>query len=130
MSRSSTELIWIQALRRATTRHKAIYDHTQTIFFFGTPHRGGSYADLGLTVRKLATCAGFDANDKVLRDLKFDSITAKLLREEFAKMLDEKRPNIYTFQEALGLTGFGPLSGKVSTNISHFFSHVPLNSVD
>ena len=106
-----------QALRRAKTatnhRHRAVYDYTQAILFFGTPHRGGSYTDLGLTVRKMVASAGFDANDRVLRDLKFDSSTAKLLREEFVKMLDDKRPAIYTFQEALGLTAFGPLSGKV-----------------
>jgi hypothetical protein len=49
----------------------------------------------------------------LLRDLKFDSSTAKLLSEEFSKMLDERRPKVYTFQEATGLSGFGPLSGKV-----------------
>ena len=70
---------------------------------------------MGLTVRKLVACGGFDANDKLLRDLKFDSSTAKLLREDFAKMLDDRKPQIYTFQEALGLTGFGALSGKVKS---------------
>lgn len=64
-------------------------------------------------MRKITACAGFDTNDKVLRDLEFDSVTAKLLREEFAKMLDDRRPKVYTFQEAIGLSGFGPLSGKV-----------------
>lgn len=66
-------------------------------------------------MRKIVACAGFDANDRTLRDLKFDSSTAKLLREEFAKMLDDRRPKIYTLQEAVGLTGFGPLSGKVGS---------------
>lgn len=69
--------------------------------------------DLGLTARKIVACSGLNANDKLLRDLKFDSSTAKLLREEFAKMLEEIKPAIYTFQEGLGLSGFGPLSGKV-----------------
>jgi hypothetical protein len=66
-----------------------------------------------LTVRKIAVLSGFDANDKLLRDLKFDSSVAKLLREEFAKMLGEQKPKVFTFQEAIGLMGFGPLSGKV-----------------
>ena len=74
--------------------------------------------NLGLTAQKLAVCSGFDANDRLLRDLKFDSSTAKLLREEFAKVLDEVRPQIYTFQEGTGLTGFGPLSGKVAQQIT------------
>ena len=94
-------------------RFKAIYNATDAIFFLGTPHRGASYVNMGLTVRKILACAGFDANDKTLRDLKFDSSTAKLVREDFAKMLDDRRPKIYTFQEVIGLTGFGPLSGKV-----------------
>lgn len=58
-------------------------------------------------------CSGLDASDKVLRDLKFDSGVAKMLREEFTTILDEQRPKVYTFQEANGLSGFGPLSGKV-----------------
>ncbi|KAG6990947.1 hypothetical protein G7Y79_00060g092510 [Physcia stellaris] len=115
-------LIIKDALRRARTamddRFRAIYESTAAIFFLGTPHRGGSYVNIGLTVRKITACAGFDTNDKVLRDLKFDSVTAKLLREEFAKMLDDRRPKIYTFQEAIGLSGFGPLSGKVVVNAS------------
>lgn len=78
--------------------------------------------ELGLTVRKIVACAGFDANDKTLHDLKFDSSTAKLLREEFAKILDERRPQIYTFQEAVGLTGFGSISGKVRVNSISFVS--------
>ena len=68
---------------------------------------------MGLTVRKIAACSGFDANDKTLRDLRFDSSIAKLLREEFVKILEEKRPVMYTFQETMGLPGFGPFSGKV-----------------
>lgn len=104
-------------MRRARTAikpsEKAIYDSLHALVFFGVPHRGGSYVDLGLTVRKLVAGIGFDASDRVLRDLRFDSSTAKLLREEFAKVLDEKSPLVFTFQEAFGLTGFGPLSGKV-----------------
>jgi hypothetical protein len=94
-------------------RFKSIYASVKAIFFFGTPHRGGSYVNLGLTVRKLAACAGFDTTDVLLRDLKFDSSVAKLLREEFAKMLEEQKPKVFTFQEATGISGFGPLSGKV-----------------
>lgn len=94
-------------------RFRAIYESTGAILFLGTPHRGGSYVNIGITVRKIAACAGFDTNDRVLRDLRFDAATAKLLREEFAKMLDDRRPKIYTFQEAISLSGFGPLSGKV-----------------
>ena len=107
----------VKALRRSRSsneeRFKRIYLSTNAIFFLGTPHRGGNYVNLGLTARKILICSGFDANDKVLLDLKLDSSTAKLLSEEFSKILDEIRPNVYSFQEATGLSGFGPLSGKV-----------------
>ena len=75
--------------------------------------------NLGLTARKIVACAGLDANDRTLRDLKIDSSTARLLQEEFAKMLDDRKPIVYTFQEALGLSDFGPLSGKVRTEALH-----------
>jgi hypothetical protein len=110
----------LKALRRAKTaseaRFRAIYDCVKAIIFFGTPHRGGCYVNLGSTIRKIAACGGlgFDTNSMNLRDLKFDSSVAKMLREEFAKLLDERKPHICTLQEAKGLTAFGPLSGKVS----------------
>jgi hypothetical protein len=69
---------------------------------------------LGLTVRKILVYSGFDVNDRILRDLKFDSGISKMLSEEFVKFLDERRPLVFTFQEASGLSGFGPLSGKVT----------------
>ena len=96
-----------------------IHQSTTAIFFLGTPHRGGSYVNLGLTAKKILACSGFDASDRLLRDLKFDSSTAKLLSEEFSKILDEDRPHVYTFQEAMGLSGFGPLSGKVLRCSAH-----------
>ncbi len=82
--------------------------------------------NLGSTVRKIVACGGFDTSAVNLRDLKFDSSVAKLLREEFAKMMDERKPRIYTLQEAKGLTGFGPLSGKVSHTWIAFFCLVLL----
>ena len=69
--------------------------------------------NLGLTAKKIAVCCGFDANDKVLRDLKFDSTVAKMLSEEFTKFLDERKPLVYTFQEGSAISGFGLISGKV-----------------
>lgn len=126
-------LVLKDALRRSRSsnedRFRAIFLSTGAIIFFGTPHRGGSYVDLGMTVRKLAALSGFDTNDKLLRDLRFDSSTAKLLSEEFAKVLDEVRPKVYTFQEAMGITGFGPLSGRVVEDASSALDY-PLQEKD
>ena len=41
--------------------------------------------------------SGFDATNKLLRDLKLDSSVAKLLWEEFAKVLEEQKPKVFTF---------------------------------
>lgn len=101
-------------------RQKALYSSLEGIIFLGTPHRGGSYVELGLTARKIAAMSGFSASDKVLRDLKFDSSVAKLLREEFAKLLDNKHPKVFTFQEGGGLSGFSALSGKVCVGDLNF----------
>ncbi|KAI9801835.1 MAG: hypothetical protein M1825_003208 [Sarcosagium campestre] len=110
-------LVLKEALRRSRSsseqRLRAIHLSTKAIIFFGTPHRGVSYMNLVLTVQKMLVCSGFDANDKLIRDVRVDSSTAKLLGEEFSKILDEVRPKVYTFQEATGMSGFGPFSGKV-----------------
>ena len=85
--------------------------------FFGTPHHGGNYINVGLVARKIVSACGLDATDKALKDLKFDSSIAKMLSEDFTQFLDVRKPLVYTFQEASGLSGFGPLSGKVCGNV-------------
>lgn len=66
-------------------RFKNIYLATKGLIFFETPHHGGNYINIGLTAQKIVASSGFDASDKVLRDLKFDSSIAKMLSEEFTK---------------------------------------------
>ncbi|KAI1423348.1 hypothetical protein F5Y12DRAFT_798577 [Xylaria sp. FL1777] len=115
-------LILKDALRRARSsseeRFKHVYNSIKGLLFFGTPHRGGSYVELGLTVRRIAALAGFNANDKVLRSLSFDGTHARILREEFALVLKDLNPRLFIFQEGLGVSGFGPLSGKVVEDFS------------
>ncbi|KAF2194153.1 hypothetical protein K469DRAFT_192398 [Zopfia rhizophila CBS 207.26] len=41
-----------------------------------------------------------------------------MLSEEFTQFLDERKPSVYNLQEASGLSGFGPLSGKVVDDVS------------
>jgi hypothetical protein len=98
---------------------RSIYLATRGIVFYGTPHRGGNYINIGLTAQKIAVASGINATDRILRDLKFDSSISKMLSEEFTSYLDERRPIIYTFYEASGLSGLGPLSGKVSIQESN-----------
>lgn len=82
----------------------------------GTPHRGSPYADWGIIARNIAVASGFDASDKILRDLQVDSGVLEHLREEFGQMLKEERFNVHSFQEAKGLKGMRGLSTKVSVH--------------
>ena len=81
--------------------------------FFGTPHRGSGYANLGLMAKKIAVSVGFDANSALLRDLQPNAQFATVLREEFSKMLLDNAFYVDTFQESMGYKGIKGLSGKV-----------------
>ena len=90
-----------------------IYQSTYAIIFFGTPHRGSSYAQMGVLARDIAVAAGFDARDTLLRSLKPDAEMLSLLRQEFARMLYDRAFKIYSFQEGQGFKGTYSLSRKV-----------------
>ena len=102
---------------RAESPHehlRKIYEATTAVVFMGTPHRGSPYASWGLIARNIAIASGFDASDRILRDLNVESGILELLRVEFGKMLREEKFDIYTFQKSMGLAGVRGLSGKVS----------------
>jgi len=90
-----------------------IYQSTYAIIFFGTPHRGSSYAQMGVLARDIAVAAGFDARDTLIRSLKPDAEMLALLREEFSRMLYDRAFKIYSFQEGQGFKGTYSLSRKV-----------------
>jgi hypothetical protein len=90
-----------------------IYQSLHAIIFFGTPHRGSSYAEVGITAQQIAKAIGFDANDALLRNLRPNGDYLELLREEFAKMLDGRTFKVYSFQEGQGLKGTYALARKV-----------------
>jgi hypothetical protein len=80
--------------------------------FFGTPHRGSSYAQVGIVAEQIVKLIGFDANSELLRNLKPDGAHLELLREEFAYMLDSRTFKVYSFQEGQGFKGANVLSRK------------------
>jgi hypothetical protein len=90
-----------------------IYKTTYGIIFFGTPHRGSSYAQLGVWARDVAVAAGFDANDKMLRSLKPDDEIVGLLSKDFARMLSDRTFKVFSFQEGQGFKGTYFMSRKV-----------------
>ncbi|KAH6887430.1 hypothetical protein B0T10DRAFT_538906 [Thelonectria olida] len=117
------------ALRRSKVANQggedlqSIYTSTYAIIFMGTPHRGSSYAELGLTAQRLAKAMGFDTNDELLRNLKFDGSYLELLREEFSKMLDQHIFKVYTFQEGKGYKGIQGMSRKIVDDASSSLEH-------
>ncbi|KAA8894041.1 hypothetical protein FN846DRAFT_456297 [Sphaerosporella brunnea] len=117
-------IILKEALRRSKGAREEdsdlldVYRSTYAIAFLGTPHRGSNAAEWGLMARNVAVAVGFDANDKILRDLRVDSGTLETLREEFNRMLQDKAFSVYTFQEARGFKGFRGLSGKIVDDAS------------
>lgn len=91
-----------------------LYESTHAIIFFGTPHRGSSYAKMGNLARDIAVIAGFDARDTILRSLKPDAEILTMLSNDFARMLLENSFKVHSFQEGQGFMGTSLLSGKVS----------------
>ncbi|KAF8249194.1 hypothetical protein K440DRAFT_544280, partial [Wilcoxina mikolae CBS 423.85] len=97
---------------------KDVFCSTFGIVFFGTPHRGSSATSWGLIAKNAALAAGFDVNDRILKDLSVDSGILESLREEFNKMLVDKAFRVYTFQEGKGYKGIRGLTGKVVDDAS------------
>ncbi|MCJ1396598.1 hypothetical protein MMC18_009489, partial [Xylographa bjoerkii] len=94
---------------------KDIYNSTFVVIFFGTPHRGSDYSNIGLAAVNAARAAGFDVNKQLLRTLAIDSEYLRLLREEFSKMLESRRWPVVSFQEAHGLKNIAGLHDKRRT---------------
>ena len=103
-----------------------IYESTYGIIFFGTPHRGSSYAKMGGLARDIAVLAGFDARDTILRSLEPDAEILTILSDEFARMLLERSFKVHSFQEGMGFTGSHFLSRKVSLGQAAEFNTISL----
>lgn len=125
-----------QALRRASVAPETdgdlrdILNSTFALIFFGTPHRGGAYTNLGLTATKIAKVAGFSVNDQNIRDLKGSSPVLTIIREGFNQLLESSSFHVSTFQESVGYSGFGWMDGKVSPYSSferHFADFHPVD---
>jgi hypothetical protein len=95
-----------------------ILNSTFAVIFFGTPHRGGAYTNLGLTATKIAKVSGFSVNDQNIRDLKGSSPVLTLIREGFNQLLESSNFYVSTFQESVGYSGFGWMDDKVCSHAS------------
>ncbi|OBT84383.1 hypothetical protein VE02_06736 [Pseudogymnoascus sp. 03VT05] len=103
-----------------------IFKATQAAFFFGKPHRGSGYAEAGAKLQKIAHRTGFSTNDQNIQALQVGSFELEIVHERFMKLYQRNpRPfEVYTFQEAQGLTGVRllGLGEKVVGNVSSAFT--------
>ena len=118
-----------QVLCRAADEQLDIYASTKAVIFLGTPHRGSAAAGIGEILRRIASAATFDTNDKNIRALKFDSPELESIHERFMSQRRNGRWHfeVRTFQEAKGLSRFAyfNLGEKVSLSANYPFPQVP-----
>lgn len=100
---------------------RAVVDSTHAIIFFGTPHRGSSYANFGEIVARAASALTMRPyNDKVVKNLSANTEILTNLRKDFVSTLEYmiqcNKFESSTFQESKGLSGVKGFQGKVSKN--------------
>jgi ankyrin repeat domain-containing protein 50 len=84
---------------------QALCKSTQAILFLGTPHQGSAHADIGETIRRIVSIAGFDTANQNIHALKIDSALLENCGERFQKLHNRYGFEIHTFQEARGMKG-------------------------
>jgi hypothetical protein len=97
----------LRASRSNDKSYEDIFKSTSAVFFLGTPHTGSPHAELGETLRKIIRVMGFDSAGQNLLTLRPDSILLDQCREEFHLLYKRGSFEVYTFQEARGMTGIG-----------------------
>lgn len=103
LAESHPQALWESRDSDNEVRKKA-FECTLGILFYGTPHRGGNYVDLGGALAHVVKATGHTLSTQVLSNLKHDSELLELLRKEFGKMLDADRFDVHSFYETKGLT--------------------------
>ena len=88
---------------------RKLIQSTKAIMFFGTPHRGSDFSDLGETIRRIASAAGFDTAKQNLRALEIDSGLLEECHRRFQHLQNRRKFEIVTFQETRGVAGIAYL---------------------
>lgn len=84
-------------------------ESTKAILFFGTPHRGNEFSDLGETMRRVASAVGFDTAKQNIRTLEIDGGILEECHRRFQLLQSRQNIEIYTFHETHGVTGISYL---------------------
>ena len=98
---------------------KKLFNSTKAIMFFGTPHRGSDFADLGETMRRIASAAGFDTAKQNLRALEIDSGMLEECHRRFQQLQSRHNFQVYTFQEARAVAGIAYLGLNRKVDLSY-----------
>ncbi|KAE8446919.1 hypothetical protein EG329_011550 [Mollisiaceae sp. DMI_Dod_QoI] len=108
-------------------RHQDLCNSAIATLFLGTPHRGSTYADMGETVRRVASIVGFDTASQNIQALEVDGALLENCDERFQKLCDrlKRHYEVHTFQEAQGMKGTQILSLNEKV-VQDFSSSFPL----
>jgi predicted alpha/beta hydrolase family esterase len=89
---------------------------TSALVFMGTPHRGSDVAQIGDIARRIANVLRLDTSPAMLDSLGLRNDDLVRSQQTFARIWDERRFDVKTFQESKGIGGvnFGFLSEHVS----------------
>ncbi|KAJ8132189.1 hypothetical protein O1611_g1436 [Lasiodiplodia mahajangana] len=111
-----------------------IYESTSALFFFGTPHMGVDITAKSFFV-PLVRAFGFEYNQNIVETLKLGGERLRLLASDFARLTNDRRWHIYTFQEEYGCGVSGnkivpDYSSSINDHIYEQKTHILANHVD
>jgi hypothetical protein len=82
-----------------------IVEDVSAVVFLGTPHRGSGVANLGDIARWLVGALGVDTSPAMLDSLGLRNDDLARNQQAFARIWDERRFHVKTFQESEGVIG-------------------------
>jgi len=93
-----------------------IVQDISAVIFLGTPHRGSDAARVGDIARRIASALRIDTNPAILDSLGLRNDDLVRSQQSFARIWDERRFVVKTFQESKGVSGVnvGVLNDLVS----------------
>lgn len=82
-----------------------IIQDISAVVFLGTPHRGSGAAQVGEVARRVASILRIDTSPAILDSLGLRNDDLVRSQQAFARIWDERRFGVKTFQESKGLSG-------------------------
>lgn len=83
----------------------SVLEDTSAVVFLGTPHRGSGMALIGDIARRIASALWMDTSRAMLDSLGLRNDDLSRSQHSFARIWDERRFRVKTFQESRGISG-------------------------